>query len=53
MIRCVCGHWHTIDCPHCGCTIYEPDDGTPGREADIHAPTLNAPYTGRYAKETR
>lgn len=30
MTPCVCGHWHAAAC-RCGCTIYQPDDGTDGR----------------------
>jgi hypothetical protein len=30
-MKCVCGHWHAATCPHCGCSIPEPDDGTDGR----------------------
>lgn len=32
-MKCVCGHWHTATCRHCGCTTPEPDDGTDGTKS--------------------
>lgn len=30
---CVCGHFHGGTC-RCGCTVYEPDDGSDGVDDD-------------------
>lgn len=32
-MNCVCGHWHTATCRHCGCTTPEQDDGTDGNKS--------------------
>lgn len=32
-LRCFCGHYHAGTC-HCGCTVYERDDGTDGVDDD-------------------
>lgn len=31
-MTCVCGHFHTVQCPRCGCSYYEPDTGDGGKD---------------------
>lgn len=48
MTPCVCGHWHAATCPHCGCSIYEPDNGRPQGDSRITPKPGSDPYTGIY-----
>lgn len=51
MTPCVCGcPMHGGTCPHCGCSIYEPDNDDPAPPRSAHPLRAHQLYTGRYAR---